>query len=408
MRDIVYHKICMKTGSMSDILEDEHNPLRRSYLVRFAEQESIQYLNRFYDKYRGKTSEEQLQLILQNVYPTPARLAAVYRFVNPAAGIDEFSAFLKTQKPVPSPGGGDSEMLYEKYGPGKWSLQDRGCITRVHPLELWLAAYLRSQPDAARARVLEASTKHRQQIYQWLFKGHSKKMQDARIRTLLESDAFADISRSWKKTGYPFDSLVPSYATAIGSSADRPSSLAELVGIILNAGIRYPVARIDELHFAAGTPYETVLRRKELTGERVLSPEIASVIRGALINTVERGTAQSLYSAFVSSTGALVTVGGKTGTGDNRHESSDRRGRIIQSRVVSRAAVFVFFIGDRFFGTITAYVSGPRAAVYEFTSSLPVRILKMMAPKLNPLLEKSEPTLPITSVRVPSVPDPLL
>lgn len=54
--------------------------------------------------------------------------------------------------------------------------------------------------------------------------------------------------------GYPFDHLVPSLATAIGSSGDRPAALSELVGIIQNDGVRLPTLRIDTLHFAANTP----------------------------------------------------------------------------------------------------------------------------------------------------------
>jgi hypothetical protein len=37
-------------------------------------------------------------------------------------------------------------------------------------------------------------------------------------------------------------------------------------------------------------------------------------------------------------------------------------GRLISQRVVDRTAIFVFFLGDRFFGTITAYVPGSVAA----------------------------------------------
>ena len=169
-------------------------------------------------------------------------------------------------------------------------------------------------------------------------------------------EAFLEIHRVWKRLGYPFDSLVPSYATAIGSSADRPASLTELVGIILNHGVRYPVSRMDELQFASGTPYETLLRRKESAGQGVLSPEIAAVVRSALINVAESGSAQRIRRAFLRSDGTAIPVGGKTGTGDNRYETYGRKGQLIESRVVNRAAVFVFFIGDRFFGTITAYV----------------------------------------------------
>ncbi len=61
-------------------------------------------------------------------------------------------------------------------------------------------------------------------------------------------------------------------------------------------------------------------------------------------------------------------------------------GRLIESRVVDRTATFVFFLGDRFFGTITAYVPGAEAARYHFTSALAVQLLKDLAPVLEPLL----------------------
>ena len=75
-------------------------------------------------------------------------------------------------------------------------------------------------------------------------------------------------------------------------------------------------------------------------------------------------------------------MGGKTGTGDHRFETYGKRGVLISSRVVSRSGTFVFFIGDRHFGVLTAYVTGPDAANYNFTSALPAQILKVLAPKL--------------------------
>ena len=391
MRDIVHYYMYRVPGSTARILTDVEDPARQEYLARFADKEGQVFLKRFHDKYREKRPEEQLELLLQSVRPTPKSLAAAFRYVKPAAGIGEFSAFLQQRIPSLSLSERVIEELYEAYGPGKWDLQDQGYIARIHPLELWLVAYLQSHPDAGRSEVIRESANERQEIYRWLFKTHRKNAQDIRIRTLLEVEAFLEIHRVWKKQGYPFDSLVPSYATAIGSSADRPSSLAELVGIILNGGVRYPVARIDELHFAAGTPYETLLQRKESAGERVLPSEIASVARSALLDVAENGTAQQLRGAFVRGDGTPVAVGGKTGTGDNRHDVFGRRGELIESRVINRAAVFVFFIGDRFFGTITTYVPGPVAAGYGFTSSLPVRILKTMAPTLMPMIETAEP-----------------
>jgi membrane peptidoglycan carboxypeptidase len=65
-----------------------------------------------------------------------------------------------------------------------------------------------------------------------------------------------------------------------------------VVGILLNDGIRYPVRRVEELHFAPGTPYETLLRLSPHGGERVLSSEIAAVVRAAMLGVVARGTAR--------------------------------------------------------------------------------------------------------------------
>lgn len=55
---------------------------------------------------------------------------------------------------------------------------------------------------------------------------------------------------------------------------------------------------------------------------------------------------------------------------------------MVSERVVSRAGAFVFYIGDRYFGTVVAYVAGPKAAEYKFTSALTVQILKVLAPTL--------------------------
>jgi len=53
---------------------------------------------------------------------------------------------------------------------------------------------------------------------------------------------------------------------------------------------------------------------------------------------------------------------------------------------VNRTATFAFFLGDRHYGVITAYVPGAAADNYSFTSALPVQILKNMAPQLSPYL----------------------
>ncbi len=222
-----------------------------------------------------------------------------------------------------------------------------------------------------------------------MLNSHRHGGQDRRIAQLFEIDAFLEIHERWQRVGYPFASLTPSLATALGASGDRPGALAELMGIIANDGIRQPTVLIDDLHFASDTPYETRLIRPESVGERVLSSEVASVVRAAIVKVVDNGTAIALKSKL-SGPGFSHVVGGKTGTGDHRIKVFAGRGRLIESRVVNRAATFVFMIDDRFFGNVTAFVPGADASQYHFTSSLPVRVLGLLLPELEPLLQHTE------------------
>lgn len=391
MRDVVHHYMFRDPWSSARILEDVHDPQREVYLSNFADREGRQFLRRFYKEYQGKSRDQIRDLLVQAVAPVPSRLAVLYLSLNPQAGPDDLHAFLQASLPH----AGVSETLAgqfcAQYGPAVLSLADRGYVAQVHPLELWMASYLGDHPEASLEQALDASGAERQEVYRWLFKTNRKKVQDTRIRNLLEIEAFQEIHRSWKRLGYPFESLVPSYATAIGSSADRPSALTELMGILMNDGIRYPSVQVEELRFAEATPYATILRRREIPAERVLRPEIASLVRSALLEVVEKGTARRLSSGIcLGPEGAVIPVGGKTGTGDNRYEPRGPAGRLLESRVINRTATFVFFIGDRFFGAVTAYAPAPSAAFHTFTSSLPVQVLKVLLPDLMPLITGQE------------------
>lgn len=390
MRDIVRYYMTAVPGSSAKLLEDVKDERRPAYLARFADREGSLFVSRFYRKYQGKTPEQAMELLLASVRPTPQRLATVFNSVVPSATFDEFSAFLRGALPVADLSDKDMHRLYEKYAVKNFSLPDRGYIARVHPLELWTVAYLRTHPKAGYQEVLDASRNERQEVYSWLFKTRHKNAQDSRIRSLLELEAFQEIHKEWKRLGYPFDSLVASYATSIGSSADRPAALAELMGIIVNNGVRSPIVRLEQLHFAANTPYDAVVTRQAAAGEQVMPAEVATVVRHALADVVAQGTARRLNKAFTLPDGTEVTAGGKTGTGDQRFDVYGKGGRLIQSRVVNRTATFVFYIGDRFFGTLTAYVHGSEAAKYRFTSGLPVQVLKSLAPVLTPLLEQAK------------------
>lgn len=386
MRDIVDHYMYREPDSPARVLEDPAHPRRADYLARFADHEGREFVRRYYRKYRGMAPEQALETLLQGIRPTPQRLAVILRTVEPQASVAAFADLMRSHLPASKLSDKELASLYERYGPERYSLGDRGYLARVHPLELWLVAYLRKNSKAELMQTLADSRAERQDVYAWLFKTHQKNAQDIRIRSLLEMEAFVEIHRNWRRLGYPFDSLVPSLATSIGVSGDRPAALAELIGIIVNGGVRNPTVRMEGLHFAAGTPYETRLARTASPGEQVMKPEVAATLRGALAGVVEAGTARRLRGAFDLPGKPQVTVGGKTGTGDNRHNVYGSGGKLLESRAVNRTATFVFFAGERHFGVITAYVPGALADSYDFTSGLPVQIVKVMAPQLAPYI----------------------
>ncbi|MDB5775780.1 MAG: glycosyl transferase family 51 [Herbaspirillum sp.] len=383
MRDVVHYYMYQTPDTSARLLEDGDDPQRQAYLQYFADREGKVFVSRFYRKYHGKSAAAAERALMQDVRrPTPARLAVIFRSIAPDAGPDELGKFIAAYLPAADPDQDELDALYRKYSPQSFDLPDRGYLAGVHPLELWTAAYLRVHPSATLAQVFEASSAQRQEVYRWLFKTRRKHAQDKRIRQLFEIKGFQKIHQAWQRMGYPFDSLVPSYGTAIGASADRPDALAQLMGILQNDGVRLPSIRIDTLHFAAATPYETVLTHQVGAGVRVLPPEIAQAVRPVLAEVVQMGTAKRIATAFTLPDGTRIAIGGKTGTGDNRFKTFSKGGGLLSEKVVSRSGAFVFYLGDRYFGTVVAYVAGPKAAQYQFTSALTVQILKVLAPTL--------------------------
>ena len=401
MRDVVDYYIAADGQRTAGLLTDPDDPQRMIYLWRFADREGREYLDRFWQDYRGRNPRQALDLLASRTRPVAQRLAAVFRSVRPNATKDALAAFLTQHLPEAAPDDDRLWDLYRRSSPREVSLQDRSVIAGVHPLELWLVAYLRKHPDASHAQMLQASERARQEVYAWLFKPRSAHQQNLRIRTLLEEDAFGQILQDWRRQGYPFARLVPSLGTVLGSSGDRPDALAKLIGIIVNDGMRLPSVDLQRLDFAVGTPYETdmtVMPRPR----RVLDPAVAETVRHALLSVVARGTGTAVRGIYRKPDGTELAVGGKTGTGDNRLDRFGSGGRLVAQRVVDRTATFVFFLGNRFFGTITAYVPGAPAARYHFTSALAVHLLKAIRPQLEPLLEAPEAGSPPTVAGLPN------
>ncbi len=395
MRDVVNHYTYRTPDSKAHVLAEADSPLRREYLEWFADREGIEFLDRFIPKFRGKGRSEILKALVRDRRLTPQRIAWAYRTAAPDPSREELEGLLREARPEAEYPEAVVQDLFRRADPAPHPLADLGYLASVHPLELWTARHLIEYPEATRAEILTSSAGARQDVYRWLFRTSRRSAQDRRIRSLLEVEAFSEIHAEWKRLGYPFENVVPSLGSAIGSSGDRPSALGELVGIILNDGIRLPTYRVEELHFAEGTPFETRMAREETVGERVMAPEVARVLRAAMVDVVENGTGRRMGSVLRRPDGTPLTVGGKTGTGENRHRVFGPGGTIVDSRSVNRTAAFVFFIEDRYHGVVTAYVPGAAADRFRFTSSLTTHLLRELAPVLEELARDGSGAAPV-------------
>jgi membrane peptidoglycan carboxypeptidase len=387
MRDVVRFYEGELPGMPAAMLDNVNDPRRAPYLERFAKREGRTFISRFFNAYAGKTPDEILARIMERTRRTKAGLAATLRYIDPTMSFEAFSDAINARigsTPLPRK---VATSLFEKYETGAFDLQDRGAIVRLHPLELWVARTLIVNPTASRGVVLSASGPASVEAYRWLIHSRSERKQNNRLKVLLEADAFGLIHRQWQRLGYPFDYLVPSYASALGSSGDRPAALARLMGIILGDGIARPAHRVSKLHLAEATPYDVAFSPAPSAGERVIPAEVAAVVRDALVATATSGTARRI-GQVENPNGAPIIVGGKTGTGDHRKRFFDSRARQTSEQVVNRTATFAFFVGDRFYGVITAHVAGPDAANYGFTSGLPVEIFKLLQPTLLTMIDQ--------------------
>jgi membrane peptidoglycan carboxypeptidase len=389
MRDIVsYHRARLDYDA-EDVLANVENLERRRMLKEIAEEESRAALRHAYQNYAKQPPEEIVKRLLASRRNTARHLAVL--FFAWRIGSDEraLSAWLeKNQEPVTEEA---ASKLFRAYQNPRLTPVDYSYLLAVHPVDFWCATEFRNNPNLSWDDLFARSGDARRIGSAWLLNSRNRRAQDLRLRIRIEKDAFARILPYWQRLGFPFKTMVPSYATAIGSSSDRPVALAELVGILVSDGVRRPATSLTKIHFARATPYETVVEKTIEKGQRVLAPEVARTMRKAMAEVVEQGTARRLNGVFRSPNGESIKIGGKTGSGDNRFGTFNRWGDVITSRATNRTAAFVFYIGDRYFGVITAYVQGRDAENYHFTSALPVAVLKLLAPSLMSRGEKKGP-----------------
>ncbi len=382
MRDLVRFHEARLPYDTNAVLNESNNPVRLQMLTEIADKESRHFLFEAYKSYQGLDEQAIIDRVLGSRNASARHLAILFLAWNPKAEAQTLGHWLELHGAMSS--SDEAGRLFKAYDPGRLNISDYGYLLRLNPLDVWCAGEMTRDPSISWKELLERSEDDREVASRWLFETRNRRAQDLRLRIRIEEDAFARMTPYWQRLGFPFDHLVPSYATAIGSSADRPIALAELVGIIISDGLRAPMQRIERLRFAADTPYETVFEPQQMSGEQIMDPSVARALRDVLAVVVENGTAIRLAHIFVDHNGKPIRTGGKTGSGDNRYQTR------TWSRAVSRTGTFAFYIGDRYFGVMTAYVGGDNAANYVFTSALPVTALKLLAPALRESLGNLE------------------
>jgi membrane peptidoglycan carboxypeptidase len=382
MRDLVRYYEARLPYDAHTVISDINDPTRLSMLQAIADEESRYFLFKAYQSFEKQSPDEVIAALLDKKAKSDRHLTILFYAWNHGADEAALTQWLKKYLGTIEPE--RVKRLAKAYGNPQLNLSDYGYLLGIHPLKIWCAEQRAQDPSIKWNQLWSESKEARQIASAWLFKTRNRSAQDLRLRIRFEQDAFALMSVDWKRFAFPFDRLVPSYATAIGSSGDRPEALAQLMGMLINNGKKKPATRIVGLRFGSGTPYETAMEPASSAGKRVMPESIARAILPVLAQVVKTGSAVRLSGAYKIGAQPLV-VGGKTGSGDNRFDTVGRQGQKTSSRPVDRTAVFVFYIEDRFFGVITAFVPGKDAGEYGFTSSLPVAILKLMAPDIEAL-----------------------
>ena len=403
MKDIVDHYRWSEVDS--SIIEDRDHPKRKAYLDRWVQTDSGVFINSFWNKYEELSGED----ILAKVYGEEgsdnlAALTITYRSITgetePTQGFRDYLTATVPEDERDEFPETDEEWaeLFAEHDATQFNWNERGYVASVHPLELWIAHERFQNPKISREELMKRSDKAIEEAYNWLYKNMDSTRVHDKIYMGLEEDAFKQIHKEWQRLGYPFEEIVPSLATALGSSGDRPEALATLMGIIMNEGLKIEKRRFQSLVFGEGTPYELRFRALEPEKTRVLSPEVARAARRAIERVVERGTARRAGLAYKvpDEDGDLVRdrtvrIGGKTGTGDHRQKSFDRWGHVIDEKFVSRSATFVFIKDTKYFGVITIHVEGEESGDYHFTSSMATEIFRQLFPRITNELDKIYP-----------------
>lgn len=378
LKEVVQFKI-HRNSNYQKLLQSNQE-VRQKLLERFVEQESSIFLKKFYKtlKIQKNIFNFLVKELTTNYVAATAVIVYLKQIDSTQQLLEQLHLFgytlnLKQQK--------RAEEILKNFQKGIYNINDLGYLARLHPILLFAAKVMQDNSNISYDELFKKSYQTRMLSYKWLLDTKYTNRQNTRIYSILEAQAFEEILKDWNKLGYDFDYIVPSLATALGSSGDKPIYLARLIGTIINNGKSIDEHRITKLHFAEKTPYETILERIPQPSTQLITPEVSSHVRAVLDSVVDGGTAVRAKNSFGN-----LKVGGKTGTGDNRLETFDSTGKVLNSSPLNRTATFVFHIGNNWFGSMTVYVDQDQADQSSFTSSLAVTIFNLLAEKIKPII----------------------
>jgi len=183
MRDIVRHYASRTPVAAAHILDDASNPIRQTYLMRFVDKEGRVFLNRFHQSHKGKTAGQMADDLYARTRFNPRRFTSVFRYLEPRASYEQYVLSLHQHIPESASLGAETlAAMYKTHAPEAYNLADRGYVSQIHPLELWLVGYLRAHPQAGTHELFAVSSRERVEVYNWLFKTSRKNAQDIRIQ----------------------------------------------------------------------------------------------------------------------------------------------------------------------------------------------------------------------------------
>lgn len=342
---VAYHAHRIYGAPIEAVVAGEHprfEELRERHLQMSAER----LVRDAYFRHHRSDLPTMATRAMAGLEPTEARCARLRRAIGPAATLGDEHPCTDVDLDATT----DAEI-------DPWDAQD--------PLELAAIAALVEDPEASLTDVMLATAESRGAARDWIAAQASTLDTRRGVHYAIEEEVFAELQQEWARAGYPFERLTPSLATALGSSGDRPASLARLVAAVREGGLVPVLSHVKLVRLFEGTPYETWLRPAEAQPVRAFGPEVAGAVERLLVRVAERGTGHASQGPWQTEAGSWE-VGGKTGTSDHVLLVRDRSGRIIERRTVARSGAWVFFAGPCVVGTVVMFEQGEDAATHHF------------------------------------------